>query len=163
MSKEYLFQTFLIDLFVKGIYYVVRFYINITDCVGITCYWSKTTFIISLTKNIFLGKIVCKIFFVVTHLPHLLKLSVKALILLVLFEFKPLKFTLNLLTFSWRRPLSYRNQSIDLRSKSLDWFLYGNGLRHERVKWIFCRCDSLVVISMLKARSSEKLMGLKLM
>ena len=28
----------------------------------------------------------------------------------------------------------YRNQSIDLRSKSMDWFLYDNGLRHERVK-----------------------------
>ena len=26
------------------------------------------------------------------------------------------------LTLSWRRPLSYRNQSIDL-----DWFLYDNG------------------------------------
>ena len=38
------------------------------------------------------------------------------------------------LTFSWRGPLSYRNQSIDLRSKSVDWFLYDNGFRHERVK-----------------------------
>ena len=37
------------------------------------------------------------------------------------------------LTLSWRRPLSYRKQSIDLLSKSLDWFLYDNGLRHERV------------------------------
>ena len=35
---------------------------------------------------------------------------------------------------SWRRPLSYRNQSIDLLRKSMDWFLYDNGLRHERVK-----------------------------
>ena len=34
-----------------------------------------------------------------------------------------------LLTLSWQRPLSYRNQSIDL-----DWFLYDNGLRLERVK-----------------------------
>ena len=49
------------------------------------------------------------------------------------------------LTLSWRRPLSYRNQSIDLRSKSKDWFLYDNGLHHERVKrfseqlfWILC-------------------------
>ena len=41
---------------------------------------------------------------------------------------------LYVLTLSWRRPLSYRNQSIDLQSKSLDWFLYDNGLRHERVK-----------------------------
>ena len=31
-------------------------------------------------------------------------------------------------------PLSYRNQSIDLQSKSVDWFLYNNDLRHERVK-----------------------------
>ena len=28
------------------------------------------------------------------------------------------------LTLLWRRPLSYRNQSIDLQSKSHDWFLY---------------------------------------
>ena len=38
------------------------------------------------------------------------------------------------LTLSWRRPISCRNQSIDLRSKSMDWFLYDNGLRHGRVK-----------------------------
>ena len=30
----------------------------------------------------------------------------------------------------------YRNQSTDLRIKSMDWFLYYNGLRHERVKRI---------------------------
>ena len=36
----------------------------------------------------------------------------------------------NPLTLPWRRLLSYRNQSIDL----LDWFLYDNGLRNERVK-----------------------------
>ena len=38
------------------------------------------------------------------------------------------------LTLSRRRPLSYRNQSLNLRSKSMDWFLYDNGLRLERVK-----------------------------
>ena len=37
------------------------------------------------------------------------------------------------LTLSWRRPLSYRNQSMNLLPKSMDWFLYDNGLRHERV------------------------------
>ena len=31
-------------------------------------------------------------------------------------------------------PLSYRNQSIDLLRKSMDWFLYDNDLRHERVE-----------------------------
>ena len=38
---------------------------------------------------------------------------------------------------SWRRSLSYTNQSIDLQSKSMDWFLYDNGLCHERVKCNF--------------------------
>ena len=38
------------------------------------------------------------------------------------------------LTLSWRRPSSYRNQSINLLRKSVDWFLYDNGLYHERVK-----------------------------
>ena len=36
------------------------------------------------------------------------------------------------LTLSWRRPISYRNQSIDLLRKY--WFLYDIGLHHERVK-----------------------------
>ena len=40
-----------------------------------------------------------------------------------------------LLTLSWRVPLSYRNQSIDLLCKSMDWFLYDNSPRHERVNW----------------------------
>ena len=39
------------------------------------------------------------------------------------------------LTLSWRKPLSNRNQSIDLLCKSMDWFLYDNGLRHERVNY----------------------------
>ena len=38
------------------------------------------------------------------------------------------------LNLSWRRPLSYWNQSIDLHRKSMDWFLYDNSLGHERVK-----------------------------
>ena len=37
------------------------------------------------------------------------------------------------LTLSWWRPLSYRNQSIDFGSKPMDWLLYDNGLRLERV------------------------------
>ena len=57
--------------------------------------------------------------------------------------------TLCYLTLSWPRLLSYRNQSIDLRSKSMDWFLYDNGLRHERVNVAlselpFCDGDWLV-------------------
>ena len=36
------------------------------------------------------------------------------------------------LTFSWRRSVSYRNQS-----ESMDWFLYDRDLRHERVKTLW--------------------------
>ena len=42
--------------------------------------------------------------------------------------------TWNGLILSWWRSLSYRNQSIDLQTKSMDWFLYDRDLRHERVK-----------------------------
>ena len=38
------------------------------------------------------------------------------------------------LTLSWRWALSYRNQSIDLQNKLMDWFLYDWDLRHERGK-----------------------------
>ena len=41
------------------------------------------------------------------------------------------------LILSWRKSLSYRNQSIDLLCKSMDWFLYDNSLRHERVNTSF--------------------------
>ena len=37
----------------------------------------------------------------------------------------------NQLILSWRRPLSYRTL---LLRKLMDWFLYDNGLRHEKVK-----------------------------
>ena len=37
------------------------------------------------------------------------------------------------LTLSWRRSLSYRNQSIVLQSKSMDWFLYDRDLHQENV------------------------------
>ena len=41
------------------------------------------------------------------------------------------------LTLSWRRSLSYKNQSIDspliCSCKSMDWFLYERNLRHVRV------------------------------
>ena len=51
------------------------------------------------------------------------------------------------LTLSWRRPL-YRNQSIDLWSKSVDWFLYDNSLRHERVNPIL-RISAALVLSVI--------------
>ena len=41
------------------------------------------------------------------------------------------------LTLSWRRSVPYRNQYIDLQSKSMGWFLYNNALRHERVNILF--------------------------
>ena len=55
------------------------------------------------------------------------------------------------LTLSWRRLLSYRNQTIDL-------FLYDNGLRQERVK--SKEKDNLDIVPQIKTFSelaSEKL------
>ena len=45
-------------------------------------------------------------------------------------------------------PLSYRNQSIDLQSKSMD-FLYENGLCHERVNEIFKNLENFIVTLMV--------------
>ena len=43
----------------------------------------------------------------------------------------------DILTLSWQRLLSYRNRSIDLQSKLMDWSLYDKGLCHERIKMGF--------------------------
>ena len=63
----------------------------------------------------------------------------KGTILIPIYHFYPLTstethicryvFEMHTLTPSWRRPLSY------LLCKSMDWFLYDNGLCHERVKF----------------------------
>ena len=39
-------------------------------------------------------------------------------------------------SLSWRRSLSYRNQSIGFLCKSMDWFLYDRNLCHKRFKLI---------------------------
>ena len=59
------------------------------------------------------------------------------------FAFNIKRIKANYLTLSWRRPISYINQSIDLRSKSMGWFLYDIGLRHERVN--FHSADFLMI------------------
>ena len=59
------------------------------------------------------------------------------------------------LTLSWRGSLSYRNQSIDLQSKSVDWFLYDNGLRHERVNISTARSSNLDKIKEIRARTEQ--------
>ena len=51
-----------------------------------------------------------------------------------------------LLTLSRRRPISYRNQSIHLQSKSMDWFLYDICLLRERVKSTSGRLCSKIII-----------------
>ena len=54
------------------------------------------------------------------------------------------------LTLSYGRPLSYRNQSIDLHSKSMDWFLYDKDLRHERVNIADANFIELVLCNSLR-------------
>ena len=58
------------------------------------------------------------------------------------------------LTLSRRRPISYGNQSIDLLCKSMDWFPYDIGLRHERVNYftglkLSIKTNSSLVILMM--------------
>ena len=38
--------------------------------------------------------------------------------------------------------LIYKNQTIDLQSKTMDWFLYDWKLRNERVKYPFFKLDN---------------------
>ena len=54
------------------------------------------------------------------------------------------------LTLSWRRSLSYRNQSIELHFKSMDCFLYDRHLRYERVKRIEVINESCPLLYSLK-------------
>ena len=61
---------------------------------------------------------------------------------------------LTLSPLSRRRPISYRNQSIDLQSKSMDWFLFDIGLRRERVKYTSAEAATGGV---LQKRCSSKL------
>ena len=49
------------------------------------------------------------------------------------------------LALSWRKYISYRNQSINLSSKSMKWFLYDIDLRHERVDYAFVSEDNFSV------------------
>ena len=46
----------------------------------------------------------------------------------------------NILNLSWWRSLLYRNQSIDLQNKSMDWFLQDKNLRHERANALLLAC-----------------------
>ena len=52
---------------------------------------------------------------------------------------------ISVLTLSWRRPISYRNQSID-------WFLYDIGLRHERVNEV---CKILEICGRILLRTND--------
>ena len=64
-----------------------------------------------------------------------------------------------ILALSWRRPLSYRNQSINLQSKSMEWFLYDNGFRHERVNWL---STLIYLLKMILTRIPFPLLNLSL-
>ena len=56
--------------------------------------------------------------------------------------------------------LSYANQFIDLLLKSMDWFLYDNGLRQERVKGLSftknCLRPENAPLNILNARTNFK-------
>ena len=50
------------------------------------------------------------------------------------------------LTLSWWRSISYRNQSVDLQRKLMDWFLYDIALGHERVKRLYDKLPPFYVL-----------------
>ena len=56
-----------------------------------------------------------------------------------------------LLTLSWRRSPSYRNQSFDLHWKLIDWFLYDRDLHHERFNISFSFVLCFVICRLLMA------------
>ena len=62
-------------------------------------------------------------------------------VVLSVFMFACFSLSLVHLAHSRQRPLSFRNQSIDLLHKSMDWFLYDNSLHLERGYW----CLEIVV------------------
>ena len=62
-----------------------------------------------------------------------------------------LKWCLVFLIRSWRRSLSYRNQSNDLRGKSMFWFLYDGGLCYEINKTV--KTQTIAVVQ--KRRHNE--------
>ena len=72
------------------------------------------------------------------------------------------KFAYLCLTLSWRRPLLYRNQSIDLLRKPMDWFPYDNGLRHERIKYSLAGGSAILwIVSERKPREKKWPAGYK--
>ena len=100
MAKES-FQLFLSIHLLKTLNILWKFYINITDSVGITV-WSEAIFIISLKKYI-VFKVFVKLLkhrmLVPYNLHHLLKFSVKVQIHLFLFQCKYLKFTFRVVCY----------------------------------------------------------------
>ena len=84
-GKEPSLQTFCIDWFVKKVYFAAKIIHKCKIWVGITVHCVQTFFNISLKEDI-----VFVIYFehllVVRYLPHLLNFSVKAKILLILFQ-----------------------------------------------------------------------------
>ena len=59
------------------------------------------------------------------------------------------------LILSWRKSLSYRNQSTDFQSKSMDWFLYDRDPRHERINLKNEKTDSKSVHELIYRRQIE--------
>ena len=62
------------------------------------------------------------------------------------------------LTLSWWRCLSYRNQSIYLLCKSIDWFLYDRNLRHERVNLLCYIYPAIIYLLKVNNRNTHEVM-----
>ena len=78
-----------------------------------------------------------------------------------LFPFKKIVGSRSLLTFSWRRSLSNRNQSIGFLCKSMDYFLYDRDHHHERVNGCEFR-KYFAIFSLKESTSLAKYLSVRL-
>ena len=60
----------------------------------------------------------------------------------------------DIVNFFMTEVVIYRNQSSDLQPKSMDWFLYDNGLRHERVKHLSVNLYFTIFFKLFPASSN---------
>ena len=79
-----------------------------------------------------------KIISIVSWTFLVLFLATSLLGLFLVTQFDTSFYCINFYYLSWWRSISYRNQSIDLQSRSLEWFLCDRDLSHEGVKEHCC-------------------------
>ena len=103
-------------------------------------FWGFCTVLLLITKNIgnatLIHKIISQCSFILFEHANFIHLLLQIFSIYpfdkLLLQISVLYLCYKILTLSWLRSLSNRNQSIDMLRKSVDCFLYDDGPRHER-------------------------------